>query len=294
MKSVSLLVTGKTEEVLHQSLKQVFPSVEFVMLPRQEGFTSVSLVSPPKLFSERNAPRPTNVERLVAALVAEVEPGRRDKKAPDLVVLIDDLELVNHAQPDRAVENVRTAMEAYVNSHPWPNAASRQRAQERVRERCSFHILSPMVEAYFFPESAALARAGAKRPSMMNASVTDVESFLVNEPAFLAPPNRTSKSTPPPWAIPDRARHPKSYLQFLCDPTGKEIRAYVETVGGQAALRYLDWNAVLMPPSHVCFVRSLIHDIADALGEHAVAQRFQGTTHPLTWPPPRNNLLRNI
>ncbi len=42
------------------------------------------------------------------------------------------------------------------------------------------------------------------------------------------------------------------------------------------------------------FVRSLIHDLADALGEHAIAQRFAGKTHPLTWPPPADCVLRNI
>ena len=140
-----------------------------------------------------------------------------------------------------------------------------------------------------------LKRAGAKRASLLDASAADVEtSFEVNELDFLAAPDRPRKGTLPPWATADRARHPKRYLQFLCDPTGKEARAYVETAGGRAALRELDWPAVLAPPEHVRFMRSLIHDLADALGEDAVAQRYAGATHPLTWPPQRNGLLRNI
>jgi hypothetical protein len=82
-------------------------------------------------------------------------------------------------------------------------------------------------------------------------------------------------------------------LRGCCTP-GLRRRPYVETQGGRDALRALDWGAVLAPPPHVRFVRSLIHDIADALGEHAVAERFAGETHGATWPPRRDNLLRNV
>jgi len=293
MKRVALLVTGKTEEVLHESLKRIFPEVEFVMLPRREGFTSTALPSPPRLQALGTAPRPTNVERLAATLVAEVEPGRRDAKPPDLVVLVDDLEIVNQAQPERAVEHVREAMKAHIDRHPWPNVASKERATQRVRERCSFHLLAPMVEAYFFAETAALTRAGAIRPSRFD-TATDVEQFSVIDPDFTTPANRPPGAPLPPWAIPNRERHPKAYLQFLCDPTGKVPRAYVETDGGRAALRDLAWDAVLAPREQARLVRSLIHDLCDALGEHAIAARFGGTAHELTWPPTRDRVLRNI
>jgi hypothetical protein len=270
----------------------VFPAVEFVMRPRQDsGFTSAALSSPPILGT---ADEPTDVEQLAGALIAELEPGRRDAKPPDVVVLVDDLELVNQGQPERAVEHVRAAVLAHIERHPWPSLASRERACERLRARGSFHLLAPMVEAYFFAEAAALMRAGATRTSTVDATATDVERFRVDEPDFLDPPNHRSKHEPPPWATADRARHPKRYLQFLCDPTGKIPRAYVETKGGRAALRELDWNAVLAPQRHVHFARSLIHDLADALGEPGVTKRFPGDTHPLTWPPPEGNLLRNI
>ena len=295
MKRVALLVTGKAEEALHHSLKRVFPEVEFVMLPRHDGFTSGPLPSPPLLQSLGTARRPTNVERLASALVAEVEPGRRNHEPPDVVVLVDDLELVNQAWPERAIEHVRAAVQGHLEQHEWPSAASRDRAYEHVRARCSFHLLAPMVEACFFREPAALVRAGARRASLMDASAADVEtSFEVNDPDFLAIPDRPARDKLPPWATSDRARHPKRYLQFLCDPTGTEPRAYVETDGGRAALRDLDWPMVLEPQEHVRFLRSLIHDLADALDEDAVAQRFAGTTNPLTWPPPGDRLLRNI
>jgi hypothetical protein len=294
MKRVALLVTGKTEEVLHLSLKRIFPDAEFVMRPRRDGFTSHLLPSPPKLHALGGAPRPTNVERLAAALVAEVEPGRRDEKPPDMVVLVDDMELVNQSQPERIIEHVVTAVRAHIDHHPWSNKGTQEKALERVRQRCSFHVLAPMVEAYFFPDAAALVRAGAKRASAVNAAAVDVENFLVQDPAFLGPPDRAAGVALPPWAVRDRARRPKSYLQFLCDPTGTIPRAYVESEGGRAALEDLDWDAVLSPPSHVRFARSLIHDLADALGQPAVTQRYPGVTHPLTWPPKRDTLLRNI
>lgn len=295
MKRVALLVTGKTEEALHQSLKRLFPDVEFVMRPRRDGFTSGPLPPTPLLHTLGTAPRPTDVERLAEALIAEVEPGRRDQKPPDLVVLVDDLELENQDWPERAIEHVRTAVRTHLEQHPWPSATSRERAYERVRERCSFHLFAPMVEAYFFREPAALARAGATRASRFDASAADVEiRFEVNDPDFLAPPDRSREEKLPPWATANRARHPKHYLQFLCDPTGTEPRAYVETKGGQAALRDLDWPAVLAAEEHVRFMRSLIHDLADALGEYAVAQSFAGATHSCTWPPPPDRLLRNV
>ena len=120
MKRVALLVTGKTEEVLHHALKRVFPAAEFVMRPRREGFTSAALSSPPIAGT---AEEPTDVERLARALIAEVEPGRRDQKPPDVVVLVDDLELVNQTRPERTVEHVRAAVHAHLERHPWPSAA---------------------------------------------------------------------------------------------------------------------------------------------------------------------------
>jgi hypothetical protein len=292
MKRVALLVTGKTEEVLHQSLKRVFPGegVTFVMRPPREGFTSTPLLETPLRGTED---KPTAAEKLAQALVAEVDPGRRDEEPPDLVVLVDDLELYNVEWPERAIEYIRTAVSTHVDRR-YSSETARQRALSRVRARCSFHLLCPMVEAYFYAEGAALDRADAKRASMFEAKLVDAESFEVADPDFLTHPDRPKKGDLPPWATPDRACHPKRYLQFLCDPTGKEKRAYKETEGGRAALRELDWPAVLAPSTHVRFIRSLIHDLADALDEPAIAAQFPGDTHPATWPPCAGNLLRNV
>lgn len=51
--------------------------------------------------------------------------------------------------------------------------AATHREHRHVQElsrRCSFHLLCPMLESYFFGEPAALARAGAARPALLSAS----------------------------------------------------------------------------------------------------------------------------
>src|SRR5689334_20565086 len=94
-----------------------------------------------------------------------------------------------------------------------------------VRERCSFHLLSPMIEVYFFGEPAALTRAGARRAAKLDPAERDLEDFATDDPDFLSP----ADGKHPVWATANRARHPKSYLRFLCDPTGANPRAYRET-----------------------------------------------------------------
>ncbi|MDC3959006.1 hypothetical protein KEG38_34445 [Polyangium jinanense] len=293
MKRVVLIVTGKTEVALDQSLAQLFPKekVTFVVRPPKDSFTSNALLETPLRGTEE---KPTAAEKLAQALVSEVDPGRRDEPPPDYVVLVDDLELDNLPWPERAIHYVRTALETHVERH-YPGQSARERALGRVRDRCSFHLLSPMVEAYFLAEPAALTRAGATRASTFDATTNNTESsFQVSDREFLAPPNHKNKHALPPWASADRARHPKRYVQFLCDPTGTKAQAYKETGGGRNALSKLDWPAVLATSTHAQFVRSLIHDLADALEEPAVAQRFAGATHPLTWPPRKGHLLRNV
>lgn len=301
MKRVVLLVTGKTEEALGASLKLIFPNVEFIVPPKRDGFTSYPLPANPILKRRGQQNNETHIQKLVNLLIAEVEPGRRrDEPIPDMVLLVDDLELCNVAWPERAIEHVRAAVRACVEDFSWTSDASRTRAVERLRERCSFHLLCPMVEAYFFADSAALERAGAKRASAFDATAVDVEQFVVQDLDFTIPKNHKHKNSLPKWATSGREKHPKNYLQFLCDPSGASPRPYLEVddeqgrPSGQAALRKLDWSSVFAPAPSVQFIRSLIHDLADALDEPGVKQQFHGATHPLTWPPTRGNVLRNV
>ncbi len=183
---------------------------------------------------------------------------------------------------------MRAATTAYLDAR-WSNASRRERSAALVRERCSFHLLAPMIEAYFFGEPAALTRAGATRAAQVDGKTRDLEEFLTADADFLAPPDGGAV-----WARPERARHPKCYLQFLCDPTGTQRRAYRETKEGVAALRALDWPAVLEPVSYVRFARAFLADLAEGLGRHDVLASFQGEPHALTSRREPGNVLRNL
>ncbi len=156
---------------------------------------------------------------------------------------------------------------------------------QKLQERASFHLLAPMVEAYFFGEPAALVRAKATRAPCRFDRGHDVEDFEVDDQAYLAP-------APPqaPWRAEPRHRHPKNYLRYLCDPMGKEERAYRETHEGFAALQELAWPAVLQNPAQALFARALIDDLADVLN---VPSPCTGSRAPLT-ARRGDGLLRNI
>jgi hypothetical protein len=169
----------------------------------------------------------------------------------------------------------------------FPSATTRDRVYEQLRERASFHLFSPLVEAYFFGEPEALARAGAdKAPSLFDPSHSDVEAFVVDDPRFLAP-----GSVKAAWSKSDRARHPKRYVQYLCDPTGEGAAPYRETHEGAAALRTLAWDQVLAAQGFVRHARAVFSDIAEAAG---LAQSpFPGEEAALT-ARRDDGLLRNI
>jgi hypothetical protein len=284
MTRVALIVTGELEKKsLHLSLGRLFPEAEFEVL-HLDGFTSCELPEEPE-FEEG---RPSLVEKLADALISAVDPGRSGTPV-DLAFLVDDLELHNVATPERAVRHLREAIPRRLEAH-WSNADRRRRSAGLVRERCSFHLLSPMIEAYFFGEPAALVRAGAKRRAAFDPLSGDVEHFLTDDPDFLAPLDGKH----PIWAKPDRARHPKCYVRFLCDPDGGSPRAYRETKEGHEALRSLDWRGVLGPEAHARFARSLLVDLADGLGRSEAAALFPGDRHALTARNARDNVLRNL
>lgn len=291
MKRVALIVTGQAEHrALHLSLQRYFPDVQFEPQYR-DSFTSIPLPAAPTF----NPERPSLVEKLATALVAAVDPGRTGEPA-DLAVLVDDLELANTGAPERVVRHLRMAVADHVQRR-WPSADRRDRCLQLLQARCSFHLLAPMLEAYFFGEPAALRRAGAQREPQLDGA-RDLEDFEASDPDYLAFCQRGAQEAGPPrpspaWAA-DPARHPKRYLQFLCDPTGRNPRAYQETKGGCEALRSLDWHGVLARREHVLFGRAFLVDLAHALGRDDLVQQWRGPLHPLTSYEGRDRILRNI
>lgn len=285
MKKVVLIVTGECERLgLVPSLQRYFPSAEFARPLFLDSFTSARIKP-----NDRPGARPRQVDRLAAAMVAATDPGRTGER-PDLVLAVDDVELTNLDQVDVVVSQLRDAVHSHLAHYDWASDRRRDQVTQRLREHCSFHLLCPMVEAYFFGEPAALTRASAQRPALVEGQALDVEDFLTQDPTFLAMPDKAKE-----WATADRQRHPKRYLQYLCDPSpsehGPSPTRYRETLGGVRALRELDWSGALAHETHARLARSLFADLSAAL---EVDNPLPGLCHPETSRPGAKALLRNL
>ncbi len=264
MKTVQLVVTGRCEELaLHDSLGSLFPGVQFLKPIRLEPFTSNPLTDP--------AP-PRLVETGLKFARKLVE--RVDELDDALVIGVEDQEF--DPEPARQVDFIRARV-LQVLEEP-PSLARRARLAEALAQRCSFHRLVPMVEAYFFADPAALEHAGAIHPSSFDPLSRDVEDFEVSDPPFLAPPHGTDKDD---WARggAERARHPKRYLKYLSGSGQPGHWTYRESKHGVAALRTLDWRLASSTPHFTTSLRALVADIADWLGE---ASPLPGDEAPLT------------
>jgi hypothetical protein len=271
---VRLFVTGSCEhKALHISLRSLFAGsrVEFDPVFSPEwSFTSTRV--PHYLSGEKS-----RAARLAAALVADVEPALSERDVPDLLIAVDDVELWNTDQPAHLVAYFKATILEHLQRHPW-SPSDRARAVERVRSRCSLHLLKPMLESHFFGDPAALVRAGAVKPNRFDAASTDVEAFSVTDSEYTA----CAVGDCAPGAL-DKSAHPKWYLRHLTD------HAYKETRGGAAALGALAWSAVLENGTHARFARSLIADIAAKL---SVDNPCTGELAPETELKP-NGVLRN-
>ncbi len=276
---IALLPTGKAELLgLPTALGRLFPGHEFWSIAAVEpdlpfdGFTSSRLPAPEEGV-------PTNLTRLVQEATSVVCAGD-----VDLVLVLDDLELENGDQPRVVVNAVREAARRHLDELARIRPTLAPRAKVALRERVSFHLAVPMLEAWFFADPAGARRAGVpveRLPPKLVAN-WDPEAFLTDDPDFVAddgsgcttwrtlpPPKRDSKRYKPGWLKrgPDRVRHPKDYLAWLSrDAAEKDCCAYRETHEGRVALEGLDWRAVLQAADQVRFLRAMIEDIADALG----------------------------
>ena len=264
MSRVQLVVTGRCEELaLHDSLRQLFPETEFLRPIRLDPFTSNPLTEPPAHGVRETA------YKFAAKLVERV-----DTLEDTLVVGVEDQEF--ETTPALQVDVLRRAVLS-VLAEP-PSSSRRERLAQQVAERCSFHLLVPMVEAYFFGDPAALERAGAKRVSALEPSSRDVEAFLVEDAAFAAPADTDTKDD---WCRGGalRAVHPKRYLKFLSGNGQPGNWKYRESRGGAAALRQLDWPRVAANPQFTQSARALVADVADWLN---VSNPLPGSERELT------------
>jgi hypothetical protein len=278
MVKIQLIVTGDMEvKSLADSLRAHFPNVrggQDVVWPkprRSPGATSSRL--------RADADPSTAMKNLAKAMVAEAIAGRMGEPA-DLVIVIDDVELDNVGQEHIVANLFRKAVSAELERREQnSDMRTHQRNVKVVRERCSFHVLRPMPEAYFFGDPVALQRAGAREPPIL-LDTMDVEQFEAADPAWLPfchATNQQHATLGRHWWR--HELHPKEYLAHLVgknDPIG-----YSETVHGASALASLNWPQVPKGASDAIFARALFQDIADWFD---IASPIPGGTSDVFYP----------
>lgn len=305
---VVILPTGRTEwHGLPKALGRLFPGHEFMPVPTELEILSNPEVFPApgftsyKLTARQSAAPPEDVMALVERAAREAV-GDRSSAAADLVVVLDDVEVYNR---DNEAMVVAVAREAVLKHLSGLSYAVRDRTANALRERVSFHLVRPMVEAWFFGDPGALRHAGVE-PSYVLAS--DPECFAVDDSAYLA----AQEAACPTWIAAGRKRkskpkwidnenrhlHPKGYIQWLTrEASAKSCSRYSETDHGAEALANLDWSAVLArPAAEFQYLRALVADVADALNQAPATGPISGIQAPLTsrFALPRDPVLRNL
>jgi hypothetical protein len=302
MARVVLITTGSMEALAFpRSLARLFPEHEFVAAPRLDGFTSSTL--PPNYAQLReNRPR-LNIEKFANTLIGRLAGGRRDEPRADFVIGIEDMELCNAATPEHITSALRDAVQHNLPS--WGDSAKVKHLTAQLRGRCSFHLMAPMTEAYFFADPAALTRATAPTPDQpcrFDATVCDIEAFHVDDPTYLnAPIVPKPERVRHDWRCEERQGHPKRYIEFLTDAQLDGKARYSETKHGCDALAELNWPAIVCgvrSQAVARFARSFLSDLVDMLGPSPSYPELDALVvtdcHPLTWPPHKANLLRNL
>jgi len=290
---VSLFVTGAMEHAaLAETLGHLFAEHVFECIPQSplrppfDGFTSTRLpvVGPSKGVR-------TVIDIIVQRAAAEVL-DRAGHRAPDLLVILDDLELANVDQPNVVVECFRDAVRRHLDGlgHPL-----RQRTANALRQRASLHFAVPMTESWLFADPKGARKAGMPdgRTPMLSCGLR-LEEFLTNDSEYLDDDCSQCKkwqqvqgrdrltrakrrANEPEWCRGrsfQRNRHPKRYLAWLCrDPQEKKCSHYREVgrdrerPSGATALRELDWSALTSNSVQMPFLNAMIRDLADGLGE---------------------------
>lgn len=293
---IQLIVTGDMERrALAPSLRAQFP-------PVAPNGCAVDWLEPRKLSAttthrlRAGQPPSSPMLGLAKAVVVEALRGATGQPA-DLVLAVDDLELHNVDQPDVVCDHFRRAVITALAQHTagWLTG-DQQAARNTVRARCSFHLLSPMVEAVLFGEHAALVRAGCHPAAVPQLRSTDWEDFWCTDPAFLPRcATENAKKAGPPQPMPwwREERHAKHYLDHLIDLNNG---FYDETQQGARALVSLDWPSVPKAPADCPLVRAMFEDLADFFGVHSPLGPGTRSPHTYSGPPSPGStqLLRNM
>lgn len=272
MTVIRLVTTGRCEHAgLARALRRAFPQAEFDPGPMcVDGLTANRLS--PRVLDTWSPKLKSKAEDALLDLINSLT----RKGHADFAILVDDLEVAN-------LGNVTGVMQFFAAVANRVASSETQRWTTLLRERCSVHLLAPMVEAYFFADSSALSAAGVGANVRVSREPGDVEQFRTNDPGYLAEATPAADGSLLFGSMP--SRHPKHYLRYL---TGL---AYQETREGVAALQALSWGTVLSAPDETRLLRSMFEDISVMLD---VSNPYPGETHPDTWPAHRGTLLRNV
>lgn len=293
---VLLITTGKLEQAaLAASLQLMFDEygrqlfqttrdVQFMDSRYQDGFTSTKIQ--PALIDDEALPR-TLAYRLVSELVAGLTPKRRRDPKPELVIAVDDLEVYNLDNIPNVLTLFRRATQRYVNEH------SELVSADDVRDKCSFHLLSPMVESYFFADPQALElAAGPGSPPLARLKHNELERFDVSLDADYL----TSSLELGEPAL--RPHHPKHYIKFLRSRVAPSATPYRETHEGAQALQGLSWfEHIFFRPcdeagaASLPLLRALLEDLIEAAGGHPCWDVINGPTTAQGAP---GSVLRNL
>lgn len=289
MRKIQLIVTGDLEKLaLHTTLAEHFPDVRngkhvgWARPRKTYGATSRPLGPPGQAIG--------TMKGLALAAIVEAELGGTGVPA-DLVVVVDDGEVGNMHDGANVVAHFRLAMTEVINARA-PGPPANHALRQLVREKISYHLLMPMVEAHFFVGRPSLSACGVLAGVAPKLANTDVEKFESTDPAWLpecVASNIERQGSAPWWR---HECHPKHYLQHLVDRSGGGI--YEETsASAQKALALVDWQ--LNAGADAQFARSLFEDLADWF--QVPSPMGAGTCAPSTWPGPRTRpgtlLLRN-
>ncbi len=286
---IQLIVTGDAEEAgLCESLLRCFPD-------RRNG-RKVDWLAPRKISGVtthrlRSGDKPSEpMRKLAKALLIEARRGKTGI-SPDLVIAVDDVELHNDGQEQIIVEHLRSALKCVLEEQK--DDTWRLEAQILLRQKCSFHLLCPMVESYFFRDPDALVVAGVPKSEKPQLVHLDVEKFVTNDSSFLPEcvvENKRRAEHLPWWR---HERHPKHYLEHLVKRGGK---MYEETGGGKKALKTINWAAIPSAPTETRIIRSLFEDLA--VWFNIANPIGLGDTHPSLFPErevnPNDLILRNL
>ncbi len=274
---VALVVTGRLEfRALPSALGRLFPGAEFFiersLLEAELKDSTSARVDPERNARDAAAGALPAIDELIDRLAA----GVSGRDAADLSVLVEDLELANRGREDVVLRAVREAVARHLARMEVRRHAPRDLA-ERLLRRASFHLFDPMVEAYFYGDAGALERAQAGCAARSRHAGGDVERFRVeptDDAGYFSPVGECARHRRPkdrrcPWGGEARGEHPKMYLKYLCreQPPHEWCSSYAETEGGAAALRALDWGALLTEPGAAPFLRALVEDLSEGLGQ---------------------------